>query len=502
MLFLALQSFPPPARADVTLNPYGKSVLLPLHGSIKGGQSYIWGDAISQIVVIMKATGQFVWQVNAPTTGQYFVDVLQAVPASGNGFTVAVTAENQPTIEYTLEQTRGYLIPGREAEDGNQRFERKRLAEPVWLSAGSHWLVLETKNVPDGTFAMALRGIELTPVEAESAVMSQQEQAAVGRADLTWMRDAVYGGMFHYTSQSVDREGSNLSFADMVASFDVERFADQAQDMDLGYVLFTMGHAYPFIPAPLESWAAIHGSDHTTERDLVMELADALSERNIRFLAYFPTHVISKAIVHSGNTSRWNDAMDITKLSTNLDEILSEFGAHYGAKVSGYWLDGWYQLAERYPDFNYIELRSIMRMGNPDRATALNSWVLPTVTEWQDYYAGEVFSISDVPDTSIVDYGPAKDLPMHFLIAMEDDWVMTSNRKATVLDRQALVDYVRKCQTAGIPVTINLLLFADGSLLQNSVGNMVYLNAAIERSRVVPNIGGAAGRIGETDKRD
>jgi len=272
--------------------------------------------------------------------------------------------------------------------------------------------------------------------------------------------------------------------------------------MGLGYVLFTMGHAYPFIPAPLESWAAIHGSDHTTKRDLVMELADALSERNIRFLAYFPTHVISKAIVHSGNTSRWNDAMDITKLSTNLDEILSEFGAHYGAKVSGYWLDGWYQLAERYPNFNYVELRSITRVGNPDRATALNSWVLPTITEWQDYYAGEVFSISDVPDTSIVDYGPAKDLPMHFLIAMEDDWVMTSNRKATVLDRQALVDYVRKCQTAGIPVTVNLLPFADGSLLQSSVDNMVYLNATIERPWVVPNIGGAASRIGGTDERD
>ena len=35
---------------------------------------------------------------------------------------------------------------------------------------------------------MALRGIELTPIEAESTVMSQQDQAAADRVDLTWMR--------------------------------------------------------------------------------------------------------------------------------------------------------------------------------------------------------------------------------------------------------------------------------------------------------------------------
>jgi hypothetical protein len=63
---------------------------------------------------------------------------------------------------------------------------------------------------------MALRGIELTPIEAESTVMSQQDQAAADRVDLTWMRDAVYGGMFRYTSQSVNREGCNLSFAELL----------------------------------------------------------------------------------------------------------------------------------------------------------------------------------------------------------------------------------------------------------------------------------------------
>jgi hypothetical protein len=41
-----------------------------------------------------------------------------------------------------------------------------------------------------------------------------------------------------------------------------------------GYVLFTVGHAEPYCPAPLKSWEKYHPG-MTTRRDLIAELADA-----------------------------------------------------------------------------------------------------------------------------------------------------------------------------------------------------------------------------------
>ena len=69
---------------------------------------------------------------------------------------------------------------------------------------------------------------------------------------------------------------------------------------------------------------------------------------------------------------------------TEWREMLTEIGYRYGKKVAGYWFDGWYQGAESYPDANFDSLDQFCKAGNPDRVVALNSWIYPSVSPWQD----------------------------------------------------------------------------------------------------------------------
>jgi len=91
----------------------------------------------------------------------------------------------------------------------------------------------------------------------------------------------------------------------------------------------------------------------------------------------------------------------------------------------GYWLDGWYQCFNKFPDFDFESFYKCSKAGNANRLLALNSWLYPTVSVWQDYWAGEVFSSSVSPKSSIIKEGPGLGLQFQALLALEGDWVHT-----------------------------------------------------------------------------
>jgi hypothetical protein len=99
--------------------------------------------------------------------------------------------------------------------------------------------------------------------------------------------------MFHWTSQSIGRDGTNKPFAQAVSDFPVDRFVEMVEATGAGYVLFTVGHAQPYCPAPLSSWEK-YFPGKTTKRDLIAEMAQSLDAKGIKLMCYFPTHVIGK----------------------------------------------------------------------------------------------------------------------------------------------------------------------------------------------------------------
>jgi len=163
-----------------------------------------------------------------------------------------------------------------------------------------------------------------------------------------------YGDMNPLTSNGVFPKDIN-QFAN---SFDVNRFVDDVQSMGFEYVIFTAWHANMNVLYPSKVMEKWRGKEHTSHRDLLGELADALNKRGIHLCLY--THIWvgndfhpkgegyyyyanKKGIITEdqkctgypesveGNSTKWN------KFVT---EIYDEMSSRYGQKISAYWFDG------------------------------------------------------------------------------------------------------------------------------------------------------------------
>jgi hypothetical protein len=227
-------------------------------------------------------------------------------------------------------------------------------------------------------------------------------------------------------------------------------------------VLFTIGHAEPYCPAPIKSWEKYHPG-HTTKRDLIAEMADALNAKGIKLMCYFPTHVVANY--------RKVDEKEFSEINS---EVMTEFGERYGKKVAGYWFDGWYQCFEEYPDFSFKDFFKACKAGNPDRIIALNSWIYPAVTEWQEYWAGEAASLVNPPVNGTLERGPGKGLAYQALIIMEPYWVQ---EKPEIPDprftAEELSKYIKECMEQGGAVTINMGIHQDGTVGKKALQTMI-----------------------------
>ena len=114
---------------------------------------------------------------------------------------------------------------------------------------------------------------------------------------------------------------------------------------------------------------------------------------------------------------------------------------------------------------------------------ALNSWLYPIVSEWQDYWAAEVYSPGTTPENTIVKSGPGKGLRFHSLIALQGDWVHSSlNSKVhpNRLSPEELINYISACEGKG-PVTINIEIYQDGTIGEESMATMEKIKQQLKK---------------------
>ena len=139
-----------------------------------------WGQNnivnLGNIVLLWYGTSQWVWYVDAPTTGQYYVDLLLSVPSQSSGYELEIGSEGNQLVSFTLEATNGFIHDNGYI-DGNANYERTRMPETITISAGVNWIDLSSKNVSSGQYLMNLRGIALTPAGAGTEI----DQAAVAQ---------------------------------------------------------------------------------------------------------------------------------------------------------------------------------------------------------------------------------------------------------------------------------------------------------------------------------
>jgi len=389
-----------------------------------------------------RGSGRLTWEIWVDQPGEYEVNLCHAAEPDAIGQQLQISS-GQSQLSYTLAMTQGVF--------GKKTYALAPIQGSLHLAAGTNIISLSITDAPAGKAVLAFRSLELIPVAAKAAIEADRQEARRVRASTEWMAKAGYGLMFHWTSQSIGKDGTHKPYAQAVDDFDVNRFAEMVEATGAGYVILTVGHAESYCPGPIKAWEKYHPGK-TTRRDLIAEMADALNAKGIKLMCYLNVASLT------GYPRASEEAFTRT-----MTEVVTEFGEHYKEKVAGYWFDCCYQAREKYPDFSFREFFKTCKVGNPNRIVALNSWIYPNVSEWQEYWAGETSDPVGLPVNGTNPSGPGQGLRYQSLIIMEPYWVQQrTDMPKPKFSAQVLGDYISGCMKNGGAVTINLGIYQDG----------------------------------------
>ena len=220
------------------------------------------------------------------------------------------------------------------------------------------------------------------------------------RANTDWFKQCRWGLFTHYLADSA----SNLQpialpvdeWNRRIDAFDVEGLARQLAEAQVPYFVITLGQNSGFYLSPNQAYDDIVGirPSKCSRRDLIADLARALTPRGIRLLAYLPggapaADAVAKARLEGRPDER------LTDLQRNWEAVAREWSLRWGTSLSGWWIDGPYNTAAySHPDApNYRSFAEALKAGNPDAIVAFNNGLrtpLYSMTEFEDFTPGEI----------------------------------------------------------------------------------------------------------------
>lgn len=407
--------------------------------------------------------GSVSWETNVLKSGEYEIALCYSSFTAGTKVKI-ICGDN--VISEKLRATKGYFTL-EQTSNNYVNYERVTLGSKFYLAEGENSITIEVIELADNAM-LQICSLELTPVDAKEANAVEDKKAIAMRSSTDWMVDAGYGLMFHWTSQSKPRHGTAKKYSDAVDDFDVEAFAEMVHSTGAGYIFFTTNHGEPACPAPIKSWEDIHPG-WTTKRDLIREVADALKKYNIKLILYIHLLGLGKMNMREGNLSGYSEYTEegLKKYISNICRVLTEIGERYGEDVAGYWFDCCYQHYERYGYVSFEEVFKATKAGNKDRVSTLNFYTFPISTPHQDYWAGEMCAIGNVPEQRYMDSTTFKSLQFQTLLIMDDMWVhdkLEAEVDAPHYTAEELGGYINECMKNKGVVTVNLGIYQDGTI--------------------------------------
>ena len=170
------------------------------------------------------------------------------------------------------------------------------------------------------------------------------EPAQPRRDAFNAMRYGIYiHNVYKLTGAPVGvKYGTPDEFANL---FDVRAFAEQMSEIGVEYVIFTLWHEgmYNLGPNPaIDKWLP----GHTTKRDLVGELADALAAKKIALLLYTSPNNVnlsSEEMAKVGYIKNDSTHPPMPVFNDFMNEVYAEVAGRYSKKpnVLGFFWDGW-----------------------------------------------------------------------------------------------------------------------------------------------------------------
>ncbi|MGZ5545523.1 MAG: alpha-L-fucosidase [Limisphaerales bacterium] len=292
--------------------------------------------------------------------------------------------------------------------------------------------------------------------------------AAPNNPNTDWFHDAGWGVFVHYldglqnNSEQLHSFGRQTAWNECVKEFDAKRFADQIAQTGAGYVIFTMQQRTRFFIAPNATFDRLTGykpGEACATRDLVLDLSRALRHRGVRLMLYWTGDGPRDDERASKGLGGYSEPVSEIYVR-NWAAVAREYGERYGDKVAGWWTDGCY------PWIGYDEkklgiLAEGLKAGNPKRIVALNVGVQERVRAYsahEDFTTGEQNTFADVPESRWVN-GEQWHI-LSFLGCSHQGWATPGSK----YKKQELADYVHKVNERGGVVSIDVMLYRDGTL--------------------------------------
>ena len=151
-----------------------------------------------------KGSGQITWKVQVNRAGDYEVALNHAAEPGAVGQHVQISSGSS-RVEYTLAKTKGLF--------GDKSYQMTPIKGRLQLEAGAQSIALSIPDAPKAMAVLDFRSLELIPVAAKAAIEADRQEARQARASTEWLAKAGYGLMFHWTSQSVGKDGTHKPYA-------------------------------------------------------------------------------------------------------------------------------------------------------------------------------------------------------------------------------------------------------------------------------------------------
>jgi hypothetical protein len=468
----------------LSIDPADSTVLMSGDAILTGALKQQWPHQAARFWVSNWTSNDdaFTWTVRLPHAGNYSVTLL-LVDCGKVLIDCKIPSPSPVKIEVKSALSElTYTVNYRNASATNE-WVRDALPGTLRLPAGESKITLRALAQPGQPFNLALYSMELVQ---PSVAKDMAVKAAALKSSTRWMSDAKYGLMFTWTAATYPRTGEKKSYADAVRDFNVNAFADMVAGTGAGFVVFCTSWSTYYFPAPLQTWERVAPS-HTTQRDLIRELADALNARGIKLMIYYHAGRLDKDW-WSGDVTR---KMDKAAYFKEWEDTISEIGTRYGDKLAGWWFDDgltfYYTLQAPWE-----AMTRSTKAGNPARVVGYNSWILPRATDFQDFACGE----GDFPDrlttedelpvggSGIFLSGPQKGLQATITLTNEGgDWGHVTPNAPIPPPRYStpkMIEYIQKAVARKDVPVINLEVYEDGSASPQAIEEFKAIKAAIK----------------------
>lgn len=309
------------------------------------------------------------------------------------------------------------------------------------------------------------------------------------RAD--WMREARFGVMTHFlhdwimTGRSEEMTPENWNR--LVDGFDVEAVANQLKEVGASYYLISIGQNSGYYLSPNAAYDRITriSPSKLSRRDLVADLADALSKRGIKLMVYLPSGAPAGDAA-ARTALKWkNGPYRNAEFQRNWETIIREWSLRWGTKVVGWWFDGVYWPNNMYRSEvppNFRSFAEAARAGNRRSVVAFNPGQVNralSLTPYEDYIAGEVED-PNLWSTRRNFEGVIDGAQIHFLSHLGATW----GRGAARFSTEQAVAFSRRIAEVGGVVTWDTPAQGNGTFSPEFLGQLKAIGEGIRGTAV------------------